>query len=169
MHPDSKPQQQNNMPAARNRNLGSLSKIGMVKVKIITVPKQDAPSCNNAYPALYGEFKISGLKITGEIMKNINHGGKTTARFVLLAAVSLLILCGHAQAQTCWNDKVRNSAGDVLALSSGQVFRVYPGASRITSMWLPLDKLTVCPIGGTAVEITNISQKNQQIKALRSN
>ena len=67
----------------------------------------------------------------------------------------------------CYNDKVSNTNGLLITLKSGQTFRGYPGTGRLTSVWLPLDKVTVCYLGGSAVEITNKSKNNQTVKALR--
>lgn len=80
-----------------------------------------------------------------------------------------------AQAQTsnlpCHADKILNTdtGGAWIRMGSGQFFRVYPGGGRLVSSWLPLDKVTVCAIGGNAVTITNLSKKNQMVKALRQN
>lgn len=34
-------------------------------------------------------------------------------------------------------------------------------------MWRPLDRLTICPIGGGAVTITNLTEKGEQVRAFR--
>jgi hypothetical protein len=93
----------------------------------------------------------------------------------ILAIVGLVsaLACGHAFAQAnanspvCYNDKMLNTNGLFIRTGSGLVFQAYPGSGAKLSSWLPLDKISVCRIGGSAVEITNLSRKNQQVKALR--
>ncbi len=93
----------------------------------------------------------------------------------ILIAVWLLFGLASAQAQTnpvtppCRADKIDNASGRMIRLKSGQIFQGYPGSQRTTSTWTPLDKVSVCQIGGTAVTITNLSNRNQSIKALRYN
>jgi hypothetical protein len=90
------------------------------------------------------------------------------SRLLLLAAVLLSIASAQAIAlPPCYSDKVINTNGLRIRLGSGQIFNGYPGTGHLTSMWLPLDKVTVCYLGGGAVKITNTSRKNQTIKALR--
>jgi hypothetical protein len=71
----------------------------------------------------------------------------------------------------CNPDKILNTdtGGAWIRMGSGQYFKVYPGDNRLVLNWLPLDKVEVCAIGGNAVKITNLSEKNQEIKALRQN
>ena len=89
----------------------------------------------------------------------------------LFIAAWLMLGIAGAQAQTttipCRPDKISNSSGLIIALSSGQNFRAYPGSQGTLSGWLPLDKVTVCGIGGSAVSITNSSRKYQSVKAVR--
>ncbi len=92
--------------------------------------------------------------------------------FVIAGFVSALA-CGQTLAQNnanspvCYNDKMLNTNGLFIRTGSGAIFRSYPGSSGRLGSWLPLDKISVCRIGGNAVEITNLSRKNQQVKALR--
>lgn len=92
--------------------------------------------------------------------------------FVIVGLVAALA-CGHAFAQNnasspvCYNDKVRTTNGSVITTASGQIFKPYTGSSARLSFWQPLDKISICRIGGSAVEITNLSRKIQQVKALR--
>jgi hypothetical protein len=72
-----------------------------------------------------------------------------------------------AASTPCHSDRVQTSPGVILPLSSGQLYQVYPTDNRVSMMWLPQDKLRVCPIGGSAAEITNLSDKNQKIRAVR--
>ena len=72
-----------------------------------------------------------------------------------------------AAATPCHSDRVQTSPGVILPLSSGQTYQVYPTDNHISMMWLPQDKLLVCPIGGSAAEITNLSEKNEKIRAVR--
>jgi hypothetical protein len=88
----------------------------------------------------------------------------------LLLVVSLEGGCSlgrTAAATPCHSDRVQTSPGVILPLSSGQTYQVYPTDNHISMLWLPLDQLTVCPIGGAAVEITNLSKKNERIRAVR--
>jgi hypothetical protein len=93
-----------------------------------------------------------------------------------LAATSLILLLGFESACStgltaadapCHSDTVQTSPGVILALSSGQTYQVFPTDNRISMMWLPTDKLTVCPIGGAAVEITNATAKGAKVKAIQ--
>jgi hypothetical protein len=87
----------------------------------------------------------------------------------------LLLLCGQsactlgqtAARTPCHADMVQTSSGPLLALSSGQTYQIFPTDIRSTAFWLPLDKLTVCPIGGSGVEITNLTAKTKPIRALQ--
>jgi hypothetical protein len=93
----------------------------------------------------------------------------------LAKAALLVLLCGQAgctpgrtAAQTpCHADMVQTSSGPLLALSSGQTYQIFPTDIRRTAFWLPLDKLTVCPIGGSGVAITNLTAKTQPVRALQ--
>jgi hypothetical protein len=91
----------------------------------------------------------------------------------LLLSLALLSAAGPALAASCHPDMIRNvsSSGAVIAMSSGQVFKVYPGQGPKVLFWQPLDKLNVCPLGGAAYTITNFStkQKSNQVNALRTN
>jgi hypothetical protein len=94
-------------------------------------------------------------------------------RFAGAALLLLLSLEGGcslgktAAATPCHNDRVQTSPGVILPLSSGLLYQVYPTDNHISMMWLPQDRLTVCPIGGSAVAITNLSKKNEKIRAVR--
>lgn len=87
----------------------------------------------------------------------------------LLAAATLW---GPALAQTnpnlpaCHEDKLLNSNGLMMRMGSGQVFQAYPGSGGKIAFWLPLDKVKLCPLGGSAYQITDLNN-NKQIKALR--
>jgi hypothetical protein len=95
------------------------------------------------------------------------------------AIIALVLLCLLSVSQTactlgrpaaevpCHNDAVQTSPGVILPLASGQTYQVYPTDNTISMMWLPLDKLTVCPLGGAAVEITNLSRKAEKVRAVR--
>jgi hypothetical protein len=86
----------------------------------------------------------------------------------LLLALGLETACSLGQpaaAVACHNDRVETSPGVILPLASGQTYQVYPTDNKISMMWLPADRLIVCPIGGGSVEITNRSAKNEKIRA----
>jgi len=95
------------------------------------------------------------------------------SRIFVIAGLGFALACGHAFAQTnanspvCYTDKVRTTNGSIITTGSGQIFKPYTGSSAKLSFWLPLDKISICRIGGSAVEITNLSRKNLQVKALR--
>ena len=86
--------------------------------------------------------------------------------------ITAATIFGPALAQTnssvpaCYNDKVLNSNGLIVRMGSGQVFQGYPGSGGRLATWMPLDKVKICPIGGSAYQITDLSN-NKQIKALR--
>ena len=93
-----------------------------------------------------------------------------------LAAISLILLLGSETACSagtsavlapCHHDAVSTSPGIILALASGQTYQVYPTDNHISMNWLPADRLVVCPIGGTAVRITDVSEKGETVQAVR--
>jgi len=91
----------------------------------------------------------------------------------ILLAAWLVLGLSNAQAQPksafvpCRTDKILNASGPFISLRSGQAYNAYPGSQSTMSTWEPLDRVTVCGIGGTAVQITNLSQRNEKVKALR--
>ncbi len=92
------------------------------------------------------------------------------SRIIIAAWLLLGAACAQAQPAVtapCQDDKISNAAGLVIQLASGQDFQAYPGAQGVISGWLPLDRVSVCGIGGIAVKITNLSKKYQSVKALR--
>jgi hypothetical protein len=95
--------------------------------------------------------------------------------FIGLFSLAVAAAPVAARAQTsnlpCNPDKILNTdtGGAWIRMASGQYFKVYPGGNRLVVSWLPLDKVTVCALGGSAVSITNLSEKNQMVKALRQN
>jgi hypothetical protein len=86
---------------------------------------------------------------------------------LLLWGQSACTLGRTAAESPCHADMVQTSSGPMLALSSGQTYQIFPTDIRSTAFWLPLDKLTVCPIGGSGVEITNLTAKTKPIRALQ--
>jgi hypothetical protein len=90
----------------------------------------------------------------------------------LLLSLALLSAASPAFAAQCHPDMIRtvSSSGAIIAMSSGQVFKVYPGQGPKAVFWQPLDKLNVCPLGGAAYTLTNLStkQKANQVNALRT-
>ncbi len=95
------------------------------------------------------------------------------SRIFVIAGLILAIGSSHAFAQSndssqaCYNDNIINTNGRSIRTGSGLTFQSYPGSSATLSFWAPLDKITVCRLSGSAVEITNLSKKDQQVKALR--
>jgi hypothetical protein len=83
----------------------------------------------------------------------------------------LILGCAHARstaaAQPCRPDKILNTSAPLISLRSGQAFQAYPGSQGVMSNWAPLDKVSVCQIGGIAVSITNLTDKNASIRAVR--
>jgi hypothetical protein len=81
-------------------------------------------------------------------------------------------ICGPAMAQSnanlppCSNDQVLNTNGLMIRMGSGLIYQAYPGSSGRLSSWLPLDKLKICPLGGSAYKITDLNN-NKQVNALR--
>ena len=92
-------------------------------------------------------------------------------RFAGLALLlSVLTACASAHRPTvgpCYGDRVQTSPGVILSLSSGLTYQVFPSDNRISMTWLPMDRLIVCPIGGSAVTMTNTTQKGEQVRAVR--
>jgi hypothetical protein len=91
-----------------------------------------------------------------------------TIPLILLLGFETACSVGKTAADTpCHGDTVQTSPGVILPLSSGQTYQVYPTDNRISMTWLPMDKLIVCPIGGSAVEITNKTSKDEKVRAVR--
>jgi len=90
-------------------------------------------------------------------------------RAIFLALCLAVLNPVMANAQTCHTDSVSTSPGGYLFTTSGQKFKIWQGDTRISTTWLPLDKLNVCPKGGNAYEITNLSRKGQQVLGLYFN
>lgn len=91
----------------------------------------------------------------------------TTKRVLLFISLPILISVQAFAQSTCRDDKILNTNGRMIRLSSGWVLQGYPGSNATMSSWLPLDKVVVCPLGGSAYSITDSSQRNSTIKALR--
>jgi hypothetical protein len=97
------------------------------------------------------------------------------SRIFIMIAFILAIGCVQALAQTdatstaCYNDKLSNTNGSSIRTGSGLIFQAYPGSNATLSFWAPLDQIKICRLGGTAVQITNLSKNDQQVKALRKN
>jgi len=95
--------------------------------------------------------------------------------FVAFAFALSIACCTPAHSQTspavshCHADKISNTRGLGIRLGSGLIYRAFPGTGGRMSAWLPLDRVTVCRIGGGAVQITNLSKRGQTVKALRVN
>jgi hypothetical protein len=87
-----------------------------------------------------------------------------------LLPLSLLAACttGKSAAQSaCTADAVQTSPGLYIFAASGQIYQVYPTDNQTSMLWRPLDKLTICPLTGGAVTITNTSEKNAKVRALQ--
>ena len=87
--------------------------------------------------------------------------------FVFLLSLQTACSLGQRAADVpCHNDMVETSPGVILPLSSGQTYQVFPTDNHVSMMWQPLDKLSICPMGGTGVTITDLSDKNEKVRAL---
>jgi hypothetical protein len=97
---------------------------------------------------------------------------KTSTRYVAAALLVLASAAGMARAQSaspsCTDSVISNSNGGVIAMRSGQTYKLYPGTGGRTASWLPGDEVSLCRLGGSAYEITNLDRKNQMVKALRN-
>jgi hypothetical protein len=91
----------------------------------------------------------------------------TTPVILLLGLETACSLGLRAGDTPCHSDTVQTSPGVVLFLSSGQTYQVFPSDNRISMTWMPMDKLIVCPLGGSGVEITDATAKGEKVKALR--
>jgi len=120
--------------------------------------------------------RLAGCGIRGHGFQKIMRSAGLRPLSNRWAVLTLLLLLGFetacslgqpAAAVPCHNDRVQTSPGVILPLASGQTYQVYPTDNKISMMWLPADRLIVCPIGGSAVEITDRSAKNEQIRALQ--
>jgi len=90
-----------------------------------------------------------------------------------LAAALVFMISANGESQRahalppCTDTAISNTGAGVISMRTGQNFKVYPGTGGKVWAWLPGDKVTVCPLGGSAYEITNLDRKNQAVKALR--
>jgi hypothetical protein len=89
-----------------------------------------------------------------------------TVALLVVASVDGITRCAQAL-PPCTDNTINNASGGVLSIRTGKVFKAYPGTGGRTAAWLPGDKVSVCPLGGSAYEITNL-RNNQAVKALRS-
>src|SRR5271166_2480666 len=82
---------------------------------------------------------------------------------LLIAGVSL------AHAKSCEDDSLETVSddGSILKMLSGQVFEVEAGDTIDTALWLPIDDVLVCEIGGSAVEIINTDENGEKASAQR--
>jgi len=88
-------------------------------------------------------------------------------RFALCAALWLTALISAPvsapavaapQGAACQVSRVSDTSGMFLYLDTGVVYEPLPGRDRTAaSIWLPLDRVLVCPDGGTVYRITNLS------------
>jgi hypothetical protein len=92
---------------------------------------------------------------------------KCLAAALLVVALAEGITRSAQALPPCTDNTINNASGGVISIRTGQVFKAYPGTGGRTAAWLPGDKVSVCPLGGSAYEITNL-RKNQAVKALRS-
>lgn len=86
-------------------------------------------------------------------------------RFLFLIAVLALGAAAPASAQSssCFDTRLLNATGATIRLSTGRLYTVAPGKGRMeVTLWQPLDKLRVCPGGGSAARITDLSLKVPQ-------
>jgi hypothetical protein len=107
-----------------------------------------------------------------QLLEQYSRAEDFRAGFAACAAVWLALGVAGAQAQAaaaphCRDDMVSDTNGVLISLGSGLAYEAYPGSQSILSTWMPLDKVTVCRIGGNAVHITNKSKRNQSVNALR--
>jgi len=84
--------------------------------------------------------------------------------FTLLVAGASL-----AHAKSCDEDSLESVSddGSILKMLSGQVFEVEAGDAIDTALWLPIDQVLVCEIGGSAVEIINTDENGEKAAAQR--
>jgi hypothetical protein len=92
---------------------------------------------------------------------------RTTKRYLLIMLLPMLLATQAFAQSKCRDDKLINTNGVQMRLASGWVMQAYPGTTATISVWEPLDNLTVCPLGGAAYSITDKSQDNKTVKALR--
>jgi hypothetical protein len=88
----------------------------------------------------------------------------------LILLLSLETACSlgrPAASSACHADKVRTSPGVFLPVASGLLYQVYPSDNTISMLWRPLDKLIICPTGGASVTITNVTEKDETVRAVR--
>jgi len=88
---------------------------------------------------------------------------------LLLAAALLFPLAAQAQSARCFNTTIQDvdSAGTSLSIDAGWFFQVFPGQDPAVKFWEPLDKLTVCRIGGAAYTITDLGRRGAHVEAVR--
>ena len=126
-----------------------------------------ALSCYFSYRGGLG-FQITGTQRGKMSRYKLPMKRLATTSLILLLGFETACSLGQTAAVTpCHGDRVQTSPGVIFALSSGQTYQVFPTDNRISMTWLPLDKLIVCPIGGSGVEITNTTEKGEKVRAIQ--
>jgi hypothetical protein len=96
---------------------------------------------------------------------------KVSIRYIAAALLFVTVADGLAQyAQAlppCTDTAISNSNGSIIRLRTGQSYKIYPGTGARTASWLPGDKVSACPLGGSAYQITNL-RNNQAVKTLKN-
>jgi hypothetical protein len=83
-------------------------------------------------------------------------------RYLLAAGLFLILTLNAATAATCRDDAVQEATSPYLIAKSGWTFKLFPGNDlRISGTWLPMDRLTICRLGGSAYEITNLDRHGE--------
>jgi hypothetical protein len=85
---------------------------------------------------------------------------------VFVTSASAITQYAHAL-PPCTDMTISNSGGSTIRMRNGQTFTVFNGTSGRIMSWLPGNNVSVCPLGGTTFQITNIDRNNQTVRARR--
>jgi hypothetical protein len=90
----------------------------------------------------------------------------TTGLVIATTVFGPALAQSNSNLPACYSDRVSNAGGLMVRMGSGQLFQGYPGSGGKLASWLPLDKVKICPLGGSAYQITDLNN-NKQINALK--
>src|ERR1700733_13074044 len=97
---------------------------------------------------------------------NLGSSIRCFAVALLFVAAADGITRGAQALPPCKDSTISNASGGFISMRTGKTYKAYPGTGGRTAAWLPGDKVTVCPLGGSAYQITNL-RNNQVVKTLR--
>ncbi len=92
--------------------------------------------------------------------------------FSLVACFGLLgiaLIAPRAVASNCEDDTTESvsSSGEIIKMQSGHVYEVNAGDTVDSALWLAVEDVLVCELGGDTVQIINTDEDGEKIEAQR--